>query len=276
MKKQLIYLLLSFPLWGLMACTDNIAVDVAGGETQLAVDGEITDQPGPYTIKLTETNYAFSSDAPPAITGATVVLTDNQGKSETLKETSAGVYQTGTLQGKIGNRYTLTIKSARFGTYTAQTEIRRPTPIDSVYAEHQDALPNGTTDTYFVKYDYTDPPGIGDNFRAKLYQNDKLLNKPSDLSYVQDIYNDGKTVKNVIVAPEEFKKSDRTTVTLLSLTDDAYQFLKELQAQTNNGGLFANPPANVRTNIVNTDATGKKAVGYFFGSAVTSRSAVVK
>ena len=43
-----------------------------------------------------------------------------------------------------------------------------------------------------------------------------------------------------------------------------------------NPKLFANPPANVRTNIVNTVTGGKKAAGYFFGSAVVSRAVVVK
>jgi Domain of unknown function (DUF4249) len=277
MKKTFFYFSLLLSLGGLGGCTDNISVDVEKGQTQLSVDGEITDQPGPYTIKLAETVYAFGSDTPPAVTGATVQITDNQGKIEALQETSAGVYQTRTLRGVVGNRYTLTIQNTRFGNYTAQTEIRRPIPIDSLYGEYQETFPGETSGGYLIKYNYTDPAGLGDSFRAKIYQNDKLLNEPTSLAYVEDRYNDGSKVTNVVAGrPKKFNKGDKATITLLSLTPDAYQFLKELEAQTNNGGLFANPPANVRTNIVNTTAGGKKAVGYFFGSAVRSKSAVVQ
>lgn len=279
-KKMKKLLLFSALLLSLTACTDTIDVDVEGGETQLAVDGEITDQPGPYTIKLTETVYAFGSNTPPAVRGATVLLADNQGKVDTLRETSPGTYQTRNLRGRVGNSYTLTIGNTRFGTFTAKTEIRRPTPIDSVYAEYRDIVPGTTSSGYLIRYNYTDPKGVGDNFRAKLYQGTgseaaKLLNKPFNLSFVQDIYNDGQTVKDVLTTPERFEKGDRAVLVLASLTNDAYLFLNELQQQTNNGGLFANPPANVRTNIVNTDANGKKAVGYFFGSAITTRTTTV-
>jgi hypothetical protein len=277
MKKTMLQFLLLFPLWGLggFACTDTISVDVEGGEIQLSVDGEITDQPGPYTIQLSQTIKAFGSAIPPAVTGATVFLADNQGKTDTLRETSAGIYQTRSIRGRAGNTYTLTIKAPQFGTYTAQTEIRRTTRLDSVYAEYRDVVPGTTSSGYLVRYDYTDPIGIGDNFRAKLYQNNKLLNKPFNLSYVQDIYSDGKAVKDVLSTAEKFGKGDKAVVVLASLTNDAYQFLKELQEQTNNGGLFANPPANVRTNIINTNSTGKRAVGYFFGSAISTRSLTI-
>lgn len=281
MKKSFVYFLLSLPLWSFMACTDNITVDVAGGTTQLSVDGELTDQPGPYTIKLAETVSAFGSTTPPPVTNATVTLTDDTGAGETLRETTPGVYQTQTLRGQVGRSYTLRIETARFGAYTAQTQLRRPTPIDSVYSEQRALAPGQPSDGYIVRYDYTDPPGVGDNFRARLYRTrgdgpTTLMNRPLDLQFVQDIFNDGKRITNVIAGPVSFEAGDRVTLELASITDDGFQFLRELQAQTNNGGLFANPPANVRTNIVPVAGNAQRAVGYFFGSALTRKTIVIR
>ncbi|MOA65423.1 hypothetical protein D3C78_1918030 [compost metagenome] len=58
---------------------------------------------------------------------------------------------------------------------------------------------------------------------------------------------------------------------------DAYHFYDELRTQISNGGIFANPPANVRTNVKNVNSSSaKKAVGYFGASLVSSISTTVR
>jgi hypothetical protein len=58
---------------------------------------------------------------------------------------------------------------------------------------------------------------------------------------------------------------------LYSITEEAFNFWVEVRDQLQNGGLFAIPLANVRTNLVNTNANSKeRAVGFFCTSAVTT------
>ncbi len=67
---------------------------------------------------------------------------------------------------------------------------------------------------------------------------------------------------------------DTIAVDLLSIDGEQWRFLKEMDIQLNNTGLFANPIANIRGNITNTDANSKvQAVGCF-GMARVSRAGV--
>jgi hypothetical protein len=61
-----------------------------------------------------------------------------------------------------------------------------------------------------------------------------------------------------------------------SITRDAFLFYSELQQQIFNGGLFANPPANVRTNVFNKNPGGPRAVGWFGGAGVSSKEVIIK
>ena len=69
--------------------------------------------------------------------------------------------------------------------------------------------------------------------------------------------------------------NDVVRVEVHSLTADAFLFWQQVRTQVTNGGLFATPPANVPTNIINTNPTGRPATGFFITSALSSRTASV-
>lgn len=260
-------------LFSLTSCEDVIDVKLDEGETLLAVDGWITDQPGPYEIRLTTTAPYFNNASTPKAQGAVVTLTDSEGKGETLTEKSPGVYVTSSIQGKIGNSYSLNIRY-NGEEYSAQTKINRVPPIDSLSVKYREG--GGFTDEgYYVTYNGPEPEGIGDNYRFKIYRNDTLLSKPENLIFSEDRYLDGNYIQDVTMNGDPFQKGDKIRVENWSITEDAYQFYVELQLQIQNGGLFANPPANVPTNIVNKNAGGKKAVGWFGGAGVSSAEVTI-
>jgi hypothetical protein len=100
------------------------------------VDGLISNNPGPYTIKISRTS---STDRPEFLyeTGAMVRISDDSGNSEVLYENTAGVYQTSEtgIQGVVGKKYKLYIKTSDNQEYeTDYIELLSPIPIDSVYA----------------------------------------------------------------------------------------------------------------------------------------------
>ena len=99
--------LLLFPLL-VLSCVTEFQPDTVSLPPSLVVEGQITDQPGPYTVKLTRTaDYSYK-----AInlleTGAVVSIEDDQGNRETLREQApGGVYQTrdAGIQGVAGRSY---------------------------------------------------------------------------------------------------------------------------------------------------------------------------
>ncbi|GAA3952833.1 DUF4249 domain-containing protein [Hymenobacter algoricola] len=274
------FLLLLSPLL-LAGCIDVVDVKIPEGQPLLAVEGEITDQPGPYLITLTKTVPYFDEVALPRVQGAVLTLADNEGHRETLREVRPGTYATSTLQGKIGNQYVLTIQ-AEGEEYRAETEIRRTPEIDSIRAEYR---PRASTQNegYYILYYGAETPGVGDYYRFKVFHNGVLLNRPNDLIVTNDEQVDGNYIGGVELTNEKgandqpFAKGDRVRVQAESLPRDYFYFLSEMVTQLNNVGLFATPPANVRTNIRNVrPGSEKAAVGYFAGHTVRADSLVIR
>jgi hypothetical protein len=273
--KKFQWMLYMLGLLTLASCEDVIDVDLDEGQPLIAVDGWVTDQPGPYKVTLTRTAVYFNNAPTPRVQGAVVTLADNEGNIETLKESEPGIYLTSTLQGKVNHAYTLTIK-VEGEEYRAQTEIRRTAPvIDSLGIEFKKETAF-FDEGYYIKYFGPEIPGIGDNYWFKVIKNDTLLNKPENLIVSEDKLVDGKYINDIIINDDPFKVGDRVRVENWSITDDAYQFLLELQTQIQNSGPFSTPPANVRTNIKNVNPNGKQAVGYFGGASISKKSIDIK
>ena len=261
MKRIFWILLILGPLAG---CEKDV-VDLPQGQTLLVVEGAVTDQPGPYTVTLMKTGPYFDESDLPRVGGAELVLRDEQGRADTLRETSPGTYVSrGTVQGRVGGHYALTIKSEG-EQYRAETEIRRIAPIDSLRAEFRQQA--GLTDEgYYVLYYGPELPGLGDYLRLKIFRNGQLLNQPADLILSNDQLVDGNYLAGLRLNAKPFAQSDLIRVEATAVPADYYRFLSELSTQINNGGLFASPPANVRTNVRNLNSSSDKlAVGYFAG-----------
>jgi len=256
------------------SCEDVIDVKLDKGITKISVDAEITNLPGPYYVKLTTTAPYFENKANPPLAGASVFISDNKGNVDTLIETNNGIYVTQFIQGEIDVSYTLTIKSGG-QEYFAETKINRVPKIDSLYTGFLENE-TGFDDGIYVFTNIQEPEGLGDHFRFRAYRNDTLFNKTSDLFYTSDRFVDGNYIVNQEIIFNPFLKGDKATLQILSITEDAYFFYNEVVRQTSGGGLFSDPPANVRTNVFNKNPSGTKATGYFFGSAVSQKTIIVQ
>ncbi|HCW08362.1 MAG TPA: hypothetical protein DGG95_13460 [Cytophagales bacterium] len=109
------------------SCVDPYLLSVAQYQPALVVEGMITDQPGPYVVKISETTSINDQSGDfVLITGATVILKDDQGNFETLKEMSTGSYYTQTFQGTVGRTYSLSITTADGFSYESAPEKLLP------------------------------------------------------------------------------------------------------------------------------------------------------
>lgn len=283
------------------ACQDVVNVDLKPGESQLAVDAWITDQPGNQSIRLTITQGYFDNNPAPPALGATVSISDNTGKNYTFNDlNNDGNYiwqatPADSILGKLGNQYTLTI-TYQGETFEATSEVRRVPPIDSItyeFRKEQLGNPKGQYAELFAR----DFPGTGDTYWVRTYKNGKFLNHSTDINIAYDAgFSKGGNIdgltfitpireginplyqnkddKNKLDPP--YAVGDTIRVEIYSITEDAFDFLSEVQTQLNNSGLFAVPISNVSTNLINKNPNSKvKAVGFFGASAVSMKQGMI-
>jgi len=116
----------------LTSCQKVIQMDLNTTDPQVVIQGDIYDIPGPYTINISRTVNFDQPNVFPPVTNATVTVTDNEGQSDVLTQTTPGNYVTSTLKGIIGRTYTLTV-NLDGKTYTSTSTIPDAVDIDSIF-----------------------------------------------------------------------------------------------------------------------------------------------
>jgi hypothetical protein len=141
MKKIFLFLSVCF----LGGCVQPFEVEVDEGEKKLVVNGMITDEPGPYTIKINKTTSygGFFSDVDRSIEQAEVTISDDLGTTETLRETFPGEFKTLTtgIRGRIGGSYILRIRLKNGREYVSEPETIVPVvPVDRFSFEYKEKV----------------------------------------------------------------------------------------------------------------------------------------
>ena len=289
----------SIPLAGLalllVGCEDVVDLDIKSGEPQLVVDGWITNQIQEQTIRLTESAPYFDNSPAKPVLNAAVTVTDDKGKVFTFKDLKNNGYYTwkptslSDTIGRVGGTYTLNIK---FGTeeYTAVSKLNRVPKIDSM-TYFFDKLPvapedGKPQDGYKAEFFARDPAGAGDCYWIKSYKNGKYYNKAGEISTAYDAAfspganSDGLIfilpIRQSITPFTDFAaEKDTVKVELNSISLEAYYFLNQVSIESTNGGLFATPPSNIYTNVRNKNTAGRKALGFFGASGVSTFQTVI-
>jgi hypothetical protein len=289
MKKILFLPLLVLALTG---CQDVINLDTETGPSQLVVDGWVTNQTGPQTIKLTQSAAYFDNSTPKPVLGATVTVTDEANvayRFQDLKNTGEYVWTPPspyTPLGHVSGTYRLSIKT---GTeeYQATTQIRPGPRIDSVnyYFDKPPVTPQrGPKEGYVAEFYARDLPGKDDTYWIKTFKNGKYFNRASDISLAYDAgFSPGGNIDGIVfilpirrsINKEYWSAGDTLRVELHSIPVAAYYFLQAVNAESGNQGLFATPPTNIPTNVTNLNANGRKALGFFGGSSVNTLQTVI-
>lgn len=278
------------------ACEDVIDPELQAADPVLVVDAWINNLPGEQTIRLTWSQPYFEAKVPPPVSGASVLVRDEEGRVFFFYEniTKPGHYEwvpAGADTLRIGSTYALEITIGP-DTYTAASYMGRVPPVDSVTFEEDDNLATGNK-VIRAEFWATDPVGPGDAYWIRTFKNGIPLLKPSEINIAFDagvsiggpadgvafiapvrrrINSNDQNEDGSLVSP--IALGDTLHVQIHSLTVAAFTYLNEVSIQTNRPGgfqeLFATPLSNVSTNIINTNPSGLKAVGFFNVSAVSS------
>jgi len=122
-----------------VSCISPIDFAVPDTGALLVVDGGITTDQGPYTVRLFKSFVVNDRyENPVAEFGAQLRLSDDEGNEEVFSETEKGVYSTGgAIRGTIGKAYTLHIRTLDGKEYESTPEpIKAPGTLDSLYYEY--------------------------------------------------------------------------------------------------------------------------------------------
>lgn len=275
------------------SCDEVINPELPEADAVLVVDAWVNNLPQEQVIKLTSSQSYFDNNLPTGIEGAEVFIT-NGPDTYSFDHTSNGAYiwtpAADETFGEVGKEYTLTVKYDN-EEYTS-TAVMNPVPkIDSVsfkYEEETTFLP----ESYLGEFWSRDLVGEGNTYWIKSFKNEEQLEKPGEINIAYDAgFSKGGAIDNIIFIPpireavnpfdqdenddflSPYADGDSLYVEIHSINEDAFNFLTNVRVQTDRPGgfgeLFAQPLANVPTNIENTNPNSSKiAQGFFNVGAV--------
>lgn len=291
---KLLYLFLALSsVFVFTDCTDVVQIKLDEGSKLVVIDAFVNDMRTTQRIRVVSNDNYFADRQAPPILGASVVLKDlTQGASYTFTYSSNGYYDyslgpNDTIS-KVGHQYRLEV-TVDGATYSSLCTQKRTAGIDSIQVIPRDGggfggPPNAVPDTsYFCALwakDKTD--AVADYYWVKTMRNDSLSNDPNDLNLCIDgtggpvgeigVDSTDFTPPATFLSFKRFRKKDKCTVEIHSLSRDSYYFLLQALTQIQNGGLFATTPENVRTNIVTPKDTKVKGVGWFNMATVATKT----
>lgn len=318
--RRIIYFLLLLPL----ACIEPYSVELEDGPQLLTVDGMITTAPGPHVIQLTRSatyGSVFEGLVRP-VTGATVIVRDDQGEVSFLEEDfeNRGQYLTSTsFQAKVGRSYTLQIQTSDGKVYTSLPERVASVPqINTLdynvlrIAEEGEINERSGAQLILELDDPSDQNNFylwrtGESTFILKTRPDLFTPRPSDTNPSRDpqpkdccdtcfqfenlgnqgifISNDDTfnglttTVVGGFVEDDGLRFIDTYRVELkqMSISAEAYRFLRLVKQQTEiSGSVFDPPPANIRSNIVSLDDPDEVVLGYFLAGAEVSKEIYIE
>lgn len=266
---QVIVVLLLF-----VRCEKEVDLRLKNADPQVVIEGIITDAEGPYTVLVSKTFNYYDESPESGVSGAEVVISDNEGFSEVLEETEKGIYQTTDLQGKAGNTYTLQVRYE--GTdYEATGTILEPPVFDSLTYRFVEETALKDEGYYLYFFGKTPKPGIS-YYRWLVYKNGELFNtEPEDFLLASDEFVNEEL--NDLEFPFAFQLQDTLRLEMYSLELSMFNYYNELLTILfNDGGLFSPPPVNPVSNIKNLTDPRKPPLGYFQASPVVAEEVVIQ
>jgi hypothetical protein len=234
----------------LSSCEKVIDLDLGNKTGDLVIEGNITDTNAPQLVKLS-TNVPFTNtNTYPPVSGATVLITDDQGNSFAPPETAPGTYSTASFTGVYGRSYSMTV-AVNGKTYTASSKMPVSVKLDSVTTRVNEFEKKQRD----ITVHYQDPAGAANQYRFVMYINDKQVKAVFALN---DDFNDGKYVHADLDQDDvDVFPGDTVRVEMQCIDNPVYTYWLTLVQQQDSGPGGGVAPSNPPTNI------SPKTLGYF-------------
>lgn len=295
----------------LTTCIDPYTLKLNDYESLLVIDGIITQEQVPYTIKLSRT-FHDQDTVPDMVTQAEVRVEDLQGNVEIFNEEAPGIYRSNPANfvGKTGETYTLYIKTTDGLEFESDPCLMTEAPeIDSIYFTYdREFLNNGQEEEEGIRIflDASNENGVCNLFRWEFEEVWKFkILYPVAYEYLGNgqvgtipIVNyacwntnyssevlihsiDQQQSTQISKKPINFiasRLSDRLLIQYsilvkqYSLTQPEYEFWSNLKQVSEGGGdIFEKQPFSVNGNIHCVNKQNQKVLGYFQVSDVKQK-----
>jgi hypothetical protein len=247
-------------------CEKTVDLKYKDNQSGIIIEGSITNEPGPYFVKIIRSVPLSDTGNYPVIDNATVRISDDAGNSETLTSEGNGNYRANTLAGIPGRTYSL-IVNAEGHTYTAQSTMPQPVPFDSIKVEQFTF--GGDIERNVIPI-YSDPIVKDNNYRFVLSVNNKLINQ----HFVQNDEVTNGLVNTMRLEIDDnmvtLKPGDLITIKMQAIDKKVGLYYRTLALMGDTGPGGGTTPNNPPTNITNG------ALGIFSAYTVQERSKVLQ
>jgi hypothetical protein len=248
------------------SCQKVVNLNLKNTTPQLVIQGEITDSPGPYTISISQTVDFYADNVFPGISGAIVKISDSDGITDSLTETSKGVYSTHTLTGKPGNTYSLSV-SLQNVQYTAVSTMPSVVSFDSLTI-----LTNSGFNQKRINavVNFQDPAGVPNYYEFLEYINGQPFR--NNIFVLSDRLSDGKYISSTLRTDSSYiNTGDRVDVKMYTIDENIFNYFLQLRQSSGTGAFNSTAsPANPTSNI------SGGALGYFSAQTVQTKSIIVQ
>ena len=255
-------------------CQKVVVIDLNQASPKLVIDANITDQPGPYNIILSKSgNYFEPTLTFPPVSNALVIVSDDLGNIDTLKESStAGIYKSSSLVGQSGRTYMLNVTSEG-NKYVAVSSMPPKVYIDSLY--YIKRPPSRFSDSgYDIYITFKDPPELGNYYRLNVHAGYLIPSDSIDgrrYRLYSDKLTNGSEMSERVRAGRLVTAGDTITVDLLSIDKATYDYFNTLSdILSSDGAATSLAPANPNTNLSNG------ALGYFAAYTLDRKSIILQ
>lgn len=244
-----------------VSCTKNIHLNLQNASGLLVIEGNINDQPGPYTVLLSNTITFYDTDKVVPVSGGRITISDDAGNRDSLVEFKPGAYRTTSIAGAVGRTYHLSVNSGG-KQYDAYSIINPPVPIDSLGVTTLSFFGRSVTRP-FVQFQ--DPGSRVNYYNGVIYVNH---NKQYKLNPSNDALNNGiETQLSLRLDSSGFNLYDTVQAELDAIDQPMYNYYNSLNSSTLSSQTAA--PANPVTNLSNG------ALGYFSAYSATKSHTIV-
>jgi hypothetical protein len=256
-----------------IGCQKIVSIDLNNANPRLVIEGIVTDQPGPYSVKLSMSGDYFAPSLYfPPVSNALIVMTDNFGQTDTLKENTSGTYLSSTLLGVPGSTYTLYV-SSQGKQYNATSSMPKKVLIDTLYSVVRNQS-RGEGPGYDIYVAFKDPPELGNYYRINATSSVVIPTDSIDgrrYRLYTDKLTNGNEMQERIRAGRLVVTGDTITVDLMSIDKAAYDYYNTLNdILMSDRAPTSLSPANPTTNINNG------SLGHFAAYTIDTKSIVLK
>lgn len=249
-----------------VSCEEEATLDLDTNEPRLVIDAVISEGK-PCRVNITMTQSFYDNAPYMRVSGATIILTDDTGYSEELKEEYGlpGIYQSSGT-GIVGLQYSLKV-IVDGGIYEASATIPQVVELEEAYIYDMRA---GNKSYYSPSVIFQDPEGVKNYYYTRVSVNEKVL---STLYLHNDDSRDGKLIHRILFFDKganddkALEGGDNIDIEMQSIDYGMYEFYRSWSS-------FAGGNSNPTTNFTGNVLGCFKAYSSSYLSMVVSASSI--